>query len=83
MLRKLHDWWIKLWREEYLLNIFYPGQKITSPDGTVTEGSVEKSFPAKKITKHSPKHFVWIDLENRVHELKFIEPVVYHIIKIY
>lgn len=84
MLKRIHDWLISIWREEYQITIYYPGEKVTLADGSVVEKkAAERSFTAKKIIKQNPKHFIWIDLKDRQHELKFIDPVVFHIIKIY
>ena len=84
MWRKVADWWTSIWREEYQITIYYPGEKVTLADGsTVEKAPAEKSFFAKKIVKKNPKHFIWIDLEDRHHELKFLNPVVFHITKLY
>lgn len=83
MWKRVADWWTGLWREEYQLKIYFPGETVTLADGSVLEKPAnEKQFACKKILKQSPKHFVWIDLKDRQHELKFLKPVVYHIIKL-
>jgi hypothetical protein len=84
MFAKIKEWWLSLWREKYEITIYYPGEKVTLADGsTVEKEPAEKTFSAKKILKKNPKHFIWIDLEDRHHELKFLTPVVFHIVKVF
>ena len=87
-LRDLCVWisnaWNTYWKEEYEITIYYPGEKATLADGSVVEKQpAEKTFKAKKILKKNPKHFMWIDLEDRHHELKFLNPVVFHVVKVF
>lgn len=83
-MKSIIDWWNSLWREEYQLKIYFPGEIATLADGsTVEKPAAEKQFVAKKLIKTTPKHFIWIDLKDRRHEIKFLKPVVFHIIKIY
>lgn len=69
---KITDLWEELFREEYLITV-YVSKKLLK----------KKIYRAKKVIKSSPKHFRWVDLEGKKHELKFVKPVVYHIIKIH
>lgn len=84
MWKKVSDWWNSLWREEYQLKIYFPGESATLADGSVvTKPASERQFACKKLIKTNPKHFIWIDLKDRQHEIRFLQPVVFHIIKIY
>lgn len=66
------QWWYRLWKEEYILMITIAGEPVA-----------EKTFKAKKILKHSPKVFIFMDHEDQRHEIRFKDPVDYHIIKVY
>tara|TARA_B100000780_G_scaffold178413_1_gene125066 strand:- start:606 stop:851 length:246 start_codon:yes stop_codon:yes gene_type:complete len=79
---KLGDWWKRIIREEYHLIITVPVEVITT-DGMTTERFKEKQYAAKKIIKATPKHFIFKDLKNRKHEMKFMKPMNFHIIKIW
>lgn len=84
MWQKLVEWWHSLWREEYILTIYFPGETTTLADGsTVEKPASQKEFVAKKLLKKGPKQFKWIDTDDREHELTFLKPVVFHVIKVY
>ena len=38
---------------------------------------------AKKIVKQGPKHFIFYDLEGKKNEIKYLEPVDFHIVKVW
>jgi ERCC4-related helicase len=80
---KIKDWWTTLWREEYQLIITVPGDTIIHADGSRTETTKDKQYAASKIIKTTPKIFIFEDLKGRRHEIKFLNPVDFHIIKIW
>lgn len=71
MWERLKIWWNRLWREEYILMI--------TPIGD----SEPRTFKARKILKHSPKVFIFMDHDDQRHEIRYKDPVDYHIIKVY
>lgn len=79
----LKTWWKEYWLEEYELIIWVADTVTVHPDGARTETWKEKKYKVKKLLKSSPKHFVFIDLNNHRNEIKFLNPVDFHIIKIW
>lgn len=79
----IKTWWKKLWREEYQLIITIPSDTIFHADGSRTETTKEKQYAASKLIKTTPKFFIFKDLKGRRHEIKFLKPVNFHIIKIW
>jgi hypothetical protein len=80
---KIKDWWTTLWREEYQLIITVPGDTTIHADGSRTETTKDKQYSASKLIKTTPKIFIFKDLQGRRHEIKFLNPVDFHIIKIW
>lgn len=83
MWTRIKDWWQRLWKEEYILILTIPGDITTEVDGTQTQGTVDKTFHAKKMLKLSPKIFIFIDLKDQKNEIKFTKPIDYHVIKVW
>lgn len=83
MWTRIKDWWQRLWKEEYILILTIPGDITTAVDGTQTQGTVDKTFHAKKMLKLSPKIFIFIDLKDQKNEIKFTKPIDYHVIKVW
>ena len=79
----LKTWWKRIWREEYQLIITIPADVTIHTDGSRTETTREKQYVASKIIKASPKLFIFKDLKGRRHEIKFLKPADFHIIKIW
>jgi hypothetical protein len=79
----LKTWWKNLWREEYELIITVPGDVIIHADGGRTEKKSQQIYHAKKLVKTTPKHFVFIDMDGKRNEIKFLQPVVFHVVKIW
>lgn len=74
--------WEKFWKEEYELIITIPGEVTVHADGSRTEKKAQQFYHAKKLIKTTPKHFVFIDMNGQKNEIKFLDPVVFHIVKI-
>jgi hypothetical protein len=68
---KITDVWKALFQEEYEI-VVYLNKKLTK----------KNTYAAKKVIKSSPKHFVWVGTDGKKHELKFVNPVNYHITKL-
>ena len=79
----LKTWWQKITREEYELIITVPGDTIIHADGARTEKKAQQFYQAKKLIKTTPKHFIFIDMNGKRNEIKFLDPVVFHVVKIW
>ena len=83
-MKKIKQWWKKVWYEEYELITTVPRDATIHHDGTRTETTKEKKYKAKKLIKTSPKHFIFIDMKDNKNEIKFQQPVIdFHIVKIW
>ncbi len=80
---KIKKWWNEFWREEYELIIWVADTVTVHQDGARTETWKEKRYRAKKLVKTSPKHFVFIDMNQRRNEIKFLKSVDFHVIKVW
>ena len=79
----IKEWWKRVWREEYELIITVPDEVTILANGARTEKTKQQIYHAKKSGKATPKHFVFHDLEGKKNEIKFLNPVDFHIVKIY
>lgn len=53
------------------------------PDGSRVESVSPKTYKCKKIVKLKQTHIIFVDLENKRHEIKVVNPVGYDLKKIY
>lgn len=75
---------IKLWfTEEYELTVFFPGPTQVMPDGSRIESGAPKTYQCKKIKKLTTKHIIFVDMDNKTHEIKMVSDVGYDLRKIY
>ena len=81
--KKISNWWFTVTREEYELTLRVPKDVFVHQDGSLTETTKQLKFRAKKLWKHSPKHFIFKDMDGHKNELKFLKPVEYHYKKIW
>ena len=79
----LKTWWKELWLEQYQIIITVPAETVIHADGARTETTKKVQYSAKKIIKAMPKQFIFIDLKGRRNDIKFLNPVDFHIIKIW
>lgn len=83
MWKTIKDWFISLFKEEYELEIFFPGDAQTAPDGTKIEKLSPKLYTAKSIKKITPTHFIFTDTNGIPVEIKTVNPVGYNLKKTY
>jgi len=79
----LKTWWKELWQEEYEIIITVPKTTVIHADGARTESTKQVKHKAKKLIKTSPKHFIFVDMNGHRNEIKFLNPVEFHIVKIW
>lgn len=77
------EWLKKLFKEEWEITIFFPGDVQVLPDGTRLEKGAPKTYRAKSLKKISDKHFKFVDTNGVLHEIKVVAPVGYDIRKVY
>ncbi len=53
------------------------------PDGSRVESASPKTYHAKKIVRLKQTHIIFVDMENKRHEIKVVNPVGYDLKKIY
>jgi hypothetical protein len=82
-MNKIKKWWKEYWLEEYELIISVPGDVVIHADGSRTESTKQVKYAAKKLIKTVPKHFVFVDMNGRKNEIKFLNPVDFHVIKVW
>jgi len=80
---KIRHWWRTLWREEWELTIFFPGEIKFLEDGSRIESTSPKTYRAKALKKLSTTHIIFVDLLGVTHEIKVVNPVGYDVRKIY
>lgn len=82
-MNKIKKWWKEFWLEEYELIIWVADTVTTHQDGARTETWKEKRHRVKKLIKTAPKHFIFVDTNGRKNEIKFLNPVDFHVIKVW
>ena len=80
--KRLWQWWISLFKEEYELIVWFHSETIIQEDGVKTIRRMRKEFQLKDITKKSPTHIVGKDIFGKPFEIKTVEPFDYQIRKI-
>ncbi len=80
---RIVEWWKRVTREEYEIVIWVADTITTHQDGIRTKTWKTQTYHAEKIVKQSPKHFIFYDLEGKKNEIKYLEPVDFHIVKIW
>jgi hypothetical protein len=86
-LRKFREWFYRILRKlfcnEWELTVFFSGETTILQDGSRITSHSPKSYRCKKMIKLSPKHIVFIRVDNTKHEIKTTEPVGYDLRKIH
>jgi hypothetical protein len=80
---RIVEWWKRITREEYEMVIWVADTVTTHQDGERTKTWKAQTYHAKKIVKQGPKHFIFYDLEGKKNEIKYLEPVDFHIVKVW
>lgn len=83
MWKAIREWWLKLIKEEYELEIYFPAHIETSADGVTKETWAPKIYKAKSIKKITSTHFQFVDIDGIPVEIKTVNPVGYNLRKIY
>jgi len=81
MWAKIVEWIRNLFREEWELTIYFPGNTTLLPDNSRVFTHNPKTYQVKKIRKLTPKHMIFIEVGGIKHEVKTIEPVGYDLRK--
>lgn len=82
-MNRIRRWWKRVTLEEYELIITVPAPTVIHEDGSRTESSKEISFRASKLIKTTPKVFIFIDIDGQRHDIRFLQPKDFHIVKIW
>jgi len=83
MFSKIKNWWLTLIKEEWELTIFHVGESQILSDGSRVEQFKPKVYRVKALTKISPTHFKFVNVDGQKHEIKTVTPVGYNLVKIY
>jgi hypothetical protein len=82
-MNRLRRWWKRITLEEYELIITVPATTVYHEDGSRTESDRVESYRASKLIKTTPKLFIFIDIDGQRHEIRFLTPKNFHIVKIW
>tara|TARA_R110000764_G_scaffold234762_1_gene328830 strand:- start:241 stop:489 length:249 start_codon:yes stop_codon:yes gene_type:complete len=82
-MKKIKLWWMSLWFEQHELIISVPEDVTYHEDGSKTETTRQDRYLVSKLIKTTPKIFIFIDIDGQIHEIRFVKPVVFHIIKVW
>jgi len=74
MFKSIKNWWYKLIKEEYLLEVWFLNE---------TGGRTKKEFNLKSISKRTNKHIKGVLMDGTPLEIKTVEPFDYCLRKIY
>jgi hypothetical protein len=83
MWNKFLKWWYGLFHDQYELTIYFPDQVVELPDGSKKAGFNPKTYKVKILKKVDAKHFIFIDLDGCLNEIKVVNPVGYDLKKLY
>jgi hypothetical protein len=82
-MNRIKRWWKQVTLEEYELIITVPDTTVIHEDGSRTENTKQISFRASKLIKTTPKIFIFIDIDGQRHDIRFLQPKDFHIVKIW
>ena len=82
-MKRIKLWWTSLWFEQHELIITVPVDIKYHEDGSRTETTRMDTYQVSKLIKTTPKIFIFEDIDGRRHEIRFLKPVVFHIIKVW
>ena len=78
-MKRFWNWILSLYKKEYEVTLYFPGDTITQPDGTKIATGAPKTYHCKNVIKLTPKHVKLIDKDDSLVEIKTINPVGYDI----
>ena len=80
--KRLWQWWLSLFKEEYELIVWFHAETIEHQDGLKTIKRTQKTFMLKDVSKKTSTHIVGKDIFNKPFEIKTVEPFDYQIRKL-
>ena len=80
--KRLWQWWLSLFKEEYELIVWFHSETIEHQDGLKTIRRSQKTFMLKDVTKKTSTHIVGKDIFNKPFEIKTVEPFDYQLRKL-
>lgn len=80
--KRLWQWWLSLFKEEYELTVWFHTETTVNADGLKTIKRSQKVFMLKNISKKTPTHVVGKDIFGKPFEIKTVEPFDYQVRKL-
>jgi len=80
--KRMWQWWLSLFKEEYELIVWFHSETIEHQDGLKTIKRSQKTFMLKAVTKKTSTHIVGKDIFGKPFEIKTVEPFDYQLRKL-
>lgn len=80
--RRLWQWWLSLFVEEYELTVWFHTETVEHVDGLKTIRRSSKVFMLKDITKKTSTHITGKDIFGKPFEIKTVEPFDFQLRKL-
>lgn len=81
-MKKLWNWIVSLFVEEYVLTVWFHAETTVSSDGMKTITRSQKTFTLSGISKKTPTHIIGKDQDGMPFEIRTVEPFDYTIRKV-
>lgn len=82
MMKRLWDWVLSLFVDEYVVDIYFTSESLETDKGLKTTAVTKKTYHFKSIKWKTQKHLVGVDLDGHRVEIKSTEPFSYTITKV-
>ena len=80
--KRMWQWWLSLFKEEYELIVWFHAETVEHQDGLKTIKRSQKTFMLKDVTKKTSTHIVGKDIFGKPFEIKTAEPFDYQLRKL-
>jgi len=80
--KRMWQWWLSLFKEEYELIVWFHAETVEHQDGLKTIKRSQKTFMLKDVTKKTSTHIVGKDIFGKPFEIKTVEPFDYQLRKL-
>lgn len=80
-IKALINWIKNLFKTEYELTIWFPGEDLTA-EGVIVRKSTAVTYRLSKISKKTQKHIVGKDMNNKFFEIRTTNPMDYRLVRI-
>jgi len=81
MFKGMWQWALSLFIKRYDVTVWFEGDTVIGPSGTMASNRAPKTYHCKRIVKLSPKHIKLVDVDDNKIEIRTVHQVGYDIVE--